>query len=170
MDVLYVALPRQPAPVHGQDVPRDEAGSLRGQEDGRALELLGQADSPERHAVVNVVPERFPPQGGVRGGDDVARGMLEQALGEEAATKMWEEMGRGKRKGFALLDRSDASQVAPFIAKQHPQTIAFILTQLRAEKAAAKAKLWIWIAFGLGIACWALWFIFLYVIPALYAL
>ena len=77
------------------------------------------------------------PQGGVRGGDDVARGMLEQALGEEAATKMWEEMGRGKRKGFALLDRSDASQVAAFIAKQHPQTIALILTQLRAEKAAA---------------------------------
>ena len=77
------------------------------------------------------------PGGGVRGGEDVARGMLEKALGVEEATSRWEQMGKGKRKGFALLDQADASQVAPFIGKQHPQTIALILTQLKSDKAAA---------------------------------
>ena len=39
-----------------------------------------------------------------------------------------------------------------------------------AEKAAAQAKLWVWIAFGLGIASWVLYIILMNLIPALYAL
>ena len=75
--------------------------------------------------------------GTIRGGEEVARGMLAHALGEDAAERMWQKLGKGNRRGFALLDRADPGQVTPFVRQQHPQTIALMLTQVRSEQAAA---------------------------------
>ena len=71
-----------------------------------------------------------------RGGMDFLRGMLSQALGEERAQEMLDRLGRQK-SGFRLLRDADPAQVAPFLAQEHPQTLALILSQLEAAQAAA---------------------------------
>ncbi len=76
-------------------------------------------------------------EGGASGGVGYARQVLERALGEERARQMVERAVGGPRTGFALLRDADPTQVAPFIAQEHPQTIALILSQLQAEQAAA---------------------------------
>lgn len=78
---------------------------------------------------------RFPASGGER----VARDMLEAALGADGARAMWARMGRrdSAANAFELLNEADPAQVAPFLAQQHPQTIALILSQIEAGSAAA---------------------------------
>ena len=70
------------------------------------------------------------------GGEQFVRDMLESAFGTDRAQQMLERMGRRKTSAFKLLDGADPAQVAPFIAQQHPQTIALILSQLKPDKAA----------------------------------
>ena len=45
-------------------------------------------------------------------------------------------MGR-KRTAFVALEETDPRQVAPHIGREHPQTIALILTQVTSSQAAA---------------------------------
>lgn len=74
--------------------------------------------------------------GAVGGGMDFARRLLEQALGAERAREILERMGQEERSGFKLLKNADPAQVAPFIAQEHPQAIALILSQLEPAQAA----------------------------------
>ena len=72
------------------------------------------------------------------GGERYARGVLESAFGADRAREMWDQMGgQSDASAFKLLNSADAAQVAPFIAQQHPQTIALILSQMSPDKAAA---------------------------------
>ena len=71
------------------------------------------------------------------GGERYAKDLLESAFGTERAQKLWNQMGsRTGESAFRLLDSADPAQVAPFIAQQHAQTIALILSQMRPDKAA----------------------------------
>jgi len=70
------------------------------------------------------------------GGETFAKGLLEQALGSERAAELWGRMGR-KRTSFTALEGADPRQVAPYIGREHPQTIALIMTQVSATQAAA---------------------------------
>jgi flagellar motor switch protein FliG len=74
---------------------------------------------------------------GISGGMDFARQLLERAVGERRAREVMKRAVGGPSSGFALLRAADPVQVAPFIAREHPQTIALILSQLAAEHAAA---------------------------------
>jgi flagellar motor switch protein FliG len=74
---------------------------------------------------------------GVGGGVDYARQVLERALGQERARQVVERAVGEQATGFVLLRDADPKVVAPFIAQEHPQTIALILSQLQAEQAAA---------------------------------
>ncbi len=74
---------------------------------------------------------------GVRGGHDIARDLLQSALGPERAQKMMQRIGATGGSGFKALDEADPTQVAPHIRHEHPQTIALMMTQLRPAQAAA---------------------------------
>lgn len=75
---------------------------------------------------------------GVRGGHDIASDFLQSALGPERAAQMMQRLsGAPVGAGFQALDKADPSQVAPYIRREHPQTIALMMTQLRPEQAAA---------------------------------
>ncbi len=70
------------------------------------------------------------------GGIDFARGALEKALGPRRAQQMLDRVTATTTGGFYLLRNIAPNQIAPFISKEHPQTIALILTQLDPTQAA----------------------------------
>jgi flagellar motor switch protein FliG len=75
------------------------------------------------------------------GGIDFARGALERALGPERARQMLDRVMASTTGGFYLLKNIAPNQIAPFISKEHPQTIALVLSQLESVQAAGVLNL-----------------------------
>jgi len=72
------------------------------------------------------------------GGMDYAEEVLTQALGLEKAENILTRIRRSLRvKGFNVLKEVDPNQLLNFIQKEHPQTIALVLTQIDPEQAAS---------------------------------
>ena len=71
-----------------------------------------------------------------QGGMDFARGALEKALGPRKAQGLLDRVTSTTSSGFYMLRNVDPNQIIPFISKEHPQTIALILSQLDAAQAA----------------------------------
>ncbi|MBX2989630.1 MAG: flagellar motor switch protein FliG [Bacteroidetes bacterium] len=73
----------------------------------------------------------------VDGGADQARSLLEKSLGNERAAFTLDRVKAATTlRGFNNLKKADAYQVANFLQKEHPQTIALILSNLRLEQTA----------------------------------
>jgi len=71
------------------------------------------------------------------GGIDYAREILEEALGDMRALEIIKKIQRMmKVRGFNVLKQVDPTQLLTFIQKEHPQTIALVLTQLEPQQAA----------------------------------
>ncbi len=76
----------------------------------------------------------------VRGGIDYAKRMLHQAFGPEVGKKVIDRLSKSLGSEYANLDilqKVDPQQLANFIHKEHPQTIALVLSHLNASQAAA---------------------------------
>ena len=72
------------------------------------------------------------------GGINYAQEVLEKALGEEKALELTKRIQRSLQvRGFNVLKDVDPNQLLTFIQKEHPQTIAFVLTQLNSVQAAS---------------------------------
>ena len=71
-----------------------------------------------------------------QGGIDFARGALEKALGPRKAQSLLDRVTSTTSSGFYILRNVDPNQIIPFISKEHPQTIALILSQLEPAQAA----------------------------------
>ena len=71
-----------------------------------------------------------------QGGVDFARGALEKALGPRKAQMLLDRVTSVTSSGFYLLKNVAPNQIIPFISKEHPQTIALILSQLDSTQAA----------------------------------
>ena len=71
-----------------------------------------------------------------QGGMDFARGALEKAMGPRKAQALLDRVSSTTSSGFYMLRNVDPNQIIPFISKEHPQTIALILSQLEAAQAA----------------------------------
>ena len=71
-----------------------------------------------------------------QGGMDFARGALEKALGPRKAQALLDRVTSTTSSGFYLLKNVDPNQIIPFISKEHPQTIALILSQLDSVQSA----------------------------------
>jgi flagellar motor switch protein FliG len=71
------------------------------------------------------------------GGFDYAKTLLEKSLGPQRASEIVEKVhSMTQIKGFSALKKADAQQLANFLQKEHPQTIALILSHLPLEQAA----------------------------------
>ena len=67
----------------------------------------------------------------IQGGIDYAQKLLEHSLGFSKATDVLEKVKALTHvKGFGMLKKADAQQLASFLGKEHPQTIALILSNL----------------------------------------
>lgn len=73
----------------------------------------------------------------VQGGIDYAQKLLETSLGFTRATDILEKVKALTHvKGFGMLKKADGQQLASFLQKEHPQTIALILSNLTPDQAA----------------------------------
>ena len=73
----------------------------------------------------------------MQGGSGFARGMLEKSLGPRKANAVLDRVSnKTTGQGFYMLRNVDPNQIVPFLSKEHPQTIALILSQLDATQAA----------------------------------
>jgi len=72
------------------------------------------------------------------GGIDYARELLEQTLGPQKAVEMLRKLKEtSKVKPFTFARNTDIKQLVNLINQEHPQTIAFILSYLDPDQAAA---------------------------------
>jgi flagellar motor switch protein FliG len=72
-----------------------------------------------------------------KGGIEYAKDSLQPALGDARALEVIKKVQRMLQvKGFNVLKKVDSSQLMTFIQKEHPQTIALVLTQLEPTQAA----------------------------------
>ncbi len=73
----------------------------------------------------------------IQGGIDYAQKLLEETLGFSRATDVLEKVKALTHvKGFGMLKKADASQLAGFLSKEHPQTIALIVSNLSPDQCA----------------------------------
>ncbi|NUO17855.1 flagellar motor switch protein FliG [bacterium] len=71
------------------------------------------------------------------GGIQYAEEVLNRSLGQEKAVEIIRRIERMIRvKGFNVLKNVDANQLLAFMQKEHPQTIAFVLSQLQPAQSA----------------------------------
>ena len=71
------------------------------------------------------------------GGMEYALQLLEEALGHTKALEIVRKVQRSMEMiGFKVLKKLDPEQLLNFIQKEHPQTIALVLTQLDPQQAA----------------------------------
>jgi len=72
------------------------------------------------------------------GGIEYAKEVLEEALGSAKALEVIKKVQRSMEiRGFNVLKKLDTEQLLSFMQKEHPQTIALVLTQLEPEQAAS---------------------------------
>jgi flagellar motor switch protein FliG len=73
----------------------------------------------------------------IQGGLDYAQKLLETSLGFAKATDILEKVKALTHvKGFGILKKADGQQLASFLQKEHPQTIALILSNLSPDQTA----------------------------------
>ena len=125
----------------GQELAADLMKDLDSDEVEQIAKAIADLKTVPREVQEQIVAEfeqqlasgRFP----ASGGEQVARGMLETALGKEEAQRVLDRLGHGaKSDAFSMLDNADPAQVSTFLTQQHPQTIALILSQIDAQQTA----------------------------------
>jgi flagellar motor switch protein FliG len=74
----------------------------------------------------------------VGSGPEYAKRLLEKSLGPGKAAEITDRIrARSPEQSFSALKKADARQVANFLVKEHPQTVALILTNLPPEQTGA---------------------------------
>ena len=73
----------------------------------------------------------------VQGGLEYAQELLEKSVGFNKATDILEKVRAITHvRGFGMLKKADGQQLASFLQKEHPQTIALLLSNLSPEQTA----------------------------------
>jgi len=73
----------------------------------------------------------------MEGGLDYAKALLEKSFGVNKAVEIIEKVKSiTTLKGFDILKKADSTQLVNFLVKEHPQTIALILTHLSPDQTA----------------------------------
>ena len=72
----------------------------------------------------------------LQGGMDLARDLLQRALGDDRAEEAMQRLtAMAIQLPFQFLQRADPTQLRSFIHEEHPQVIALVLAHMSAEKA-----------------------------------
>jgi flagellar motor switch protein FliG len=105
----------------------------------KELVTLKNVDSDTAHQVIEEFYQMMSAQDFVAvGGMSYAEEVLNRSIGAEKAVEVLRRIERlMKVKGFNVLKNVDPNQLLAFIQKEHPQTIAFVLTQLNPNQSSA---------------------------------
>lgn len=125
-------------------LPQDEAAMLMGKLEPKQVEAvsieiarLGMISGDEQEQTIEEFTQANPARllGGA-GGLDVAKKLVEKALGKNASGTLDNVRASIEALPFAFLQRVDSQNLLTFIMEEHPQTIALILTHLSPQQAA----------------------------------
>ena len=119
-------------------MPQDEAALLMGRLEPGQVEIvsieivkLGRLGSDEQEHVINDFADSNPNAlGGEAGGIDLAKSLVEKALGKNASGTLDNVRQSIEALPFGFLKRVDPQNLLTFIIDEHPQTIALILSHL----------------------------------------
>jgi flagellar motor switch protein FliG len=124
----------------GPDLAASVIQHLQDEEiEGLSLEMT-QLDDVEAHTAESVLTELAAAtsgQQGVSGGVELARAVLERALGSERADELLGRVaGATARHPFEFLRRTPPDQIAGFLRGESPQTAALVIANLNSGLAA----------------------------------
>jgi flagellar motor switch protein FliG len=122
-------------------LPQEEAAAILSRVDPKVVESvsieiakIGRFTSDEQEQAILQFAESNPHAlGGSSGGLDVARSLLERALGKNAQSAVENVQHSVEALPFGFLKRVDPQHLLTFINDEHPQTIALILSHLPAS-------------------------------------
>jgi flagellar motor switch protein FliG len=124
-------------------LPQEEAAQLLSRLGPKQVEAvsiqiarLGAVTADEQDAAINAFAEANPNAVGSTGGLDVAKKLVEKALGDKATGTLDNVRQQIAAMPFGFLQRVDSQNLLTFIVDEHPQTIALILSHLRPAQAA----------------------------------
>jgi flagellar motor switch protein FliG len=141
-----VAIPEiRKAAVLLMSLPQEEAAQLMAELTPKQVELvsieiakLDQISGDEQEQVINEFAAANPnAMAGGRGGLDVAKQLVEKALGKNATGTLDSVRQSIEALPFGFLQKVDSQNLLTFIIDEHPQTIALILTHLPPSHAAS---------------------------------
>ncbi len=132
--LMMLALGREPSVSLFKQMSDQEAEMLTGE-----IVKLGYVPSAFTRRVVEEFREMMEAHDYLEeGGFNYAKEILTEALGETDAEVMLKKVKSALRiRGFNILRDVDANQLLTFLQKEHPQTVALVLTQLSATQAAS---------------------------------
>jgi flagellar motor switch protein FliG len=119
-------------------LPEEEAAKLMGKLEPKQVEQvsieiakINSVGGDEQTAIINEFADASPASfGGGAGGLDLARSLVEKALGKNASGTLDTVRQSIEALPFGFLQKVDAQNVLTFIVDEHPQTIALILSHL----------------------------------------
>ena len=124
-------------------LPPDVAGDLLSRLEPKLVEAvtievakLDQVSGAEMEAVSHEFAEANPHAMGSEGGLDLARMLVEKALGKDASSTMDTVQQSIEALPFGFLKHVDSQNLLTFVIDEHPQTIALILSHLPASQGA----------------------------------
>jgi len=112
-------------------------GDDDGENIAQALAELDTVSTDEMDAVIEEFEKLLRAGAGMdEGGGEFARSVLEKTVGAEKADQMLSRVEGKKARSFSSLDHIAPHELVAIVAKEHPQTIAVILSQLEPGVAA----------------------------------
>lgn len=125
-------------------MPEEQAAQLLTQMDPQTVETvsieiarINNITNEEETASVHEFAEANPNSLGSRGGGlDLAKNLVEKALGKNATGTLDNVRQSIEAIPFGFLKKVDSQNLLTFIVDEHPQTIALILSHLRPQQAA----------------------------------
>jgi flagellar motor switch protein FliG len=121
-------------------LPEEEASDLMSKLDPKQVEQVSieiartrsiAADDQER--VIKEFAESNPSMGGRGGGLELAKSLLQKALGSNAAAALVNIRQSIEATPFGFLRNVDSQNLLTYITDEHPQTIALIMSHLPAD-------------------------------------
>lgn len=119
-------------------LPQEEAAKLLSKLDPKQVEVvsieiakLGRLGGEEQESVINEFADCNPRSlGGDAGGLEVAKNLVEKALGKAGASTIDNVRQSIEALPFGFLKKIDPQNLLTYIIDEHPQTIALILSHL----------------------------------------
>jgi flagellar motor switch protein FliG len=125
-------------------LPQEDAAHVMGKLSAKQVELvsveiakIGLVSGEEQEAAIKDFSEASPSSiGAGSGGMDLARSLVEKALGKNAMPTIESVRQQIEAMPFGFLQKVDSQNLLTFIMDEHPQTIALILSHLQPAQAA----------------------------------
>lgn len=119
-------------------LPEDEAANLLSRLTPKQVEVvsieiakIGRLPASEQDSVIQEFADANPNSFGIQGGGlDLAKSLVEKALGSKAGTTLDNVRSSIEAMPFGFLKKVDPQNLLTFVIDEHPQTIALILSHL----------------------------------------